>query len=67
MTILNTLGYGATVLTASSFLMKEVKHLRLVNGIGCVAWIVYGSMLESTPIIVTNALILGINLYRLRK
>lgn len=55
------------ILTASSFLMTDVTKLRLVSIAGCIAWISYGSILESTPIIITNALILGINLYKLKK
>jgi hypothetical protein len=65
--MINLLGYVAMVLTASSFLMTDVTKLRLVNIAGCIAWITYGSILESTPIIITNALILGINLYKLKK
>jgi|688.fasta_scaffold20805_18 hypothetical protein len=65
--MINLLGYVAMVLTASSFLMTDVTKLRLVSIAGCIAWITYGSILESTPIIITNALILGINLYKLKK
>ena len=65
--MINILGYVAMILTSSSFLMKDVKYLRLVNIAGCITWIIYGSILESSPIIITNVLILGINLYRLKK
>ena len=47
--------------------MTDVKKLRLVNIAGCISWIVYGSILASPPIIITNVLILGINLYKLKK
>ena len=65
--MIETLGYVAMILTSSSFLMTDVKKLRLVNIAGCISWIVYGSILASPPIIITNVLILGINLYKLKK
>ena len=65
--MIEILGYVAMILTSSSFLMTDVKKLRLVNIAGCIAWITYGSILESVPVIITNVLILGINLYKLKK
>jgi hypothetical protein len=65
--MIEILGYFAMILTSSSFLMTDVKKLRLVNIAGCISWIVYGSILASPPIIITNVLILGINLYKLKK
>lgn len=65
--MIEILGYVAMILTSSSFLMTDVKKLRLVNIAGCISWIVYGSILASPPIIITNVLILGINLYKLKK
>lgn len=64
--MIEILGYVAMFLTSSSFLMTDVKKLRLVNIAGCISWIVYGSILASLPIIITNVLILGINLYKLK-
>lgn len=65
--MINVLGYFAMILTAGSFLMKDVKYLRLVNIAGCISWIVYGTITDSNPVILTNVLILSINLYRLKK
>jgi uncharacterized protein with PQ loop repeat len=41
--------------------MKNVTRLRIINTIGCATWVVYGIMLESNPVIVTNIGILAIN------
>jgi uncharacterized protein with PQ loop repeat len=55
------IGYLATLLVMFSFLMKEVNQLRIVNAIGCSAWILYGVLIESNPVIITNVGILLIN------
>jgi uncharacterized protein with PQ loop repeat len=54
-------GYLATFLVMLSFMMKNVTRLRIINTIGCATWVVYGIMLESNPVIVTNIGILAIN------
>jgi uncharacterized protein with PQ loop repeat len=69
-TISNTeiVGYLASLLVLISFLMKEMKTLRIVNTIGCAFFVTYGFLLNvSVPIIITNAAIIGINIYYLRK
>ncbi|MCG8474919.1 MAG: YgjV family protein [Cytophagales bacterium] len=50
---------------AISFLCKNMKTLRLLNTIGCLAFVVYGYMLEAYPVMVVNALIVIINFYNL--
>ena len=50
-----------------SFVMKDVTRLRVINAIGCATWILYGFMLDSNPIIVTNVGILTINAWHLSK
>ena len=48
-----------------SFLMKSIIKLRIVNSVGCLLFVFYGVMLNplSIPIVLTNAIILCINLY----
>lgn len=60
-------GYAAMATVLISFLMKDVRRLRLVNSLGCLLFVVYGFMLVplSYPIIVTNTAIFCINLYYL--
>ncbi|NBR40830.1 MAG: uroporphyrinogen decarboxylase [Alphaproteobacteria bacterium] len=59
--MIEVVGYIATFLVMMSFVMKDVTRLRVINALGCVAWIVYGVMLDSYPVIVTNVGILAIN------
>ena len=59
------IGYAASLAVLIAFLMKNMRTLRIVNTVGCVLFIVYGSLLPSIPVIVTNAAIVCINLYYL--
>ncbi len=61
-------GYLASLVVLLSFLMKDVKRLRMVNIIGCSLFLAYGILLGfSIPIIVTNAAIVVINVVYLIK
>jgi hypothetical protein len=60
------IGYLASVLLIISFLMKNIRTLRLVNSLGCIAFIAYGFLLQTSwPIVITNAFIVGANIYYL--
>ncbi len=62
------IGYLASFIVLISFLMKEIKILRVINTIGCVMFVAYGILLHfSFPIILTNVAIVGINIYYLMK
>lgn len=59
-------GYLAMLLLLLSFLMKDIKHLRMLNSIACAFFVVYGFMLATSwPIIISNTAIMGINIYYL--
>ncbi len=61
-------GYLASLIVLISFLMKNMKTLRIINTIGCVLFVAYGILLNfSIPIIITNVAIVGINIYYLLK
>ena len=59
------IGYLAMSTVLISFLMKSIIKLRIVNSVGCLLFVFYGVMLNplSIPIVLTNAIILCINLY----
>ena len=59
------LGYIAMVILLISFLMKDVKTLRIVNSFGCFAFAIWGILIEEWPVVITNIAILGINIYYL--
>ena len=65
--MIQIIGYIATFITGLSFMMKDLKTLRLVNASGCLVWIIYGVLLNSTPIIITNIGIFGIHFSKLLK
>lgn len=59
------IGYAASVFVLLSFLMRNIVTLRSVNIIGCSFFVVYGFLLNSWPIIITNLAIACVNLYYL--
>jgi hypothetical protein len=61
------LGYIGTAVVMASFMMSNVKRLRIVNSIGCSIWILYGFQIESMPVVLTNVGILAINLFHIIK
>lgn len=61
-------GYLASFTVLISFVMKEIKTLRIINTMGCALFVVYGILLNySIPIILTNVSIMGINTYFILK
>ena len=59
-------GYAAMAGLLISFMMKDVKKLRIINTIGCILFVTYGFMLQTAwPIIISNGTIVFINLYYL--
>ncbi len=66
--ITDWVGYAASAAVLSSFLMKEITKLRLVNMVGCVLFVIYGTMLNmALPIIIPNTAIFFIQIYYLWK
>lgn len=70
-TILEWVGYLASLAVLISFTMKDLKKLRMINGVGCLLFVLYGFLIPSLrvglPIIITNFAILGINIYHLTR
>jgi len=63
--ITEVIGYLASLFVLLSFLNKDVRRLRIVNSIGCGLFVLYGVLLPSLPIIITNVAILIVNSYYL--
>ena len=38
------IGYFASVCIVLSFVMKKVQHIRLINLVGCLCFVIYGLM-----------------------
>lgn len=64
---LEFLGYGASIMVALSMLMVSVVRLRVINLIGSIFFIVYGLLLPSVPVVLTNLFVVGVNIYHLRR
>ncbi len=60
--IVEILGWLSTGLTILSFIPKGEARIRLINGIACGFWIVYGISLKQNPLIVVNAIVLGLHI-----
>ncbi|PTM00187.1 MAG: uroporphyrinogen decarboxylase [Bacteroidetes bacterium] len=59
-------GYVAMVLLLISFMMKDVRKLRIINSFACAFFVAYGFMLSTSwPIIISNSAIFGVNFYYL--
>ena len=50
-------GYLASLFVLTSFLMKKIQHIRIINLCGCVVFITYGVLIDSWPIIISKAAI----------
>lgn len=57
------LGYLATLLLAISLLVNNDLKFRWLNLGGCIAFIIYGTVLNAIPIVLTNFILLCINAY----
>jgi hypothetical protein len=61
------IGYVASALVVASLAMTSVVRLRIVSLVGSLVFVVYGLLLPSIPIILTNAAVALLNIWFLRK
>jgi len=67
MTTTEIVGYTAMAILMLSFTLKNLTKLRMVNTVACLLFIAYGFMLESYPIMISNAFIVCVNVFYLVK
>jgi hypothetical protein len=60
-------GYLASALVVISLTMTSVVRLRFISLLGSITFAIYGVLIESAPIVITNTAIIGINAWFLRK
>jgi hypothetical protein len=65
--VAQSLGYAASVLLAISLMVTNDHKFRWLNTLGCLAFILYGLFIQALPVVLTNSLLLLINLYYLVK
>lgn len=63
--MIELVGYLASVLLAISLLVNNDLRFRWLNTSGCLFFIVYGVLINALPIILTNSILLLINLFYL--
>jgi hypothetical protein len=66
-TIAQILGYFATLLLAVSLMVNNELRFRWLNTLGCVCFIIYGAVIGALPVMLTNMLLLLINVWYLVK
>ena len=62
MTAVDILGWVATGMIVLSFTVKDMWRLRIMNSVGTLLWLIYGELKGDYPLVVVNALILGVHL-----
>jgi uncharacterized membrane protein YqgA involved in biofilm formation len=66
--ITNFIGYGASLFIVLSFVLKDVKKIRIVNLLGCILFVIYGIYSNYLwPIIIPNAILCGVQVFHLLK
>jgi hypothetical protein len=66
-TIAQILGYLASLLLAVSLMVNNELRFRWLNTLGCVCFIIYGAVIGALPVMLTNMLLLLINVWYLAK
>ena len=67
MSWVEVIGYIASAFIVLSLTMTSVVRLRLLSMTGGLIFVVYGALLPSIPIILTNAAVAGVNIWFLRR
>lgn len=65
--IVSFFGYAASALLAISLLVNSALKFRWINALGCIAFIVYGVLINAFPIILTNSILFAINGFQFYK
>lgn len=65
--IVELIGYFASFMVAISLLMVSFMKLRLLNLVGAAAFVTYGLLINSIPIVAANLFIAMINIYHLAR
>lgn len=60
---MDLVGWLATIMTICSMMFKTMWKLRLMNGISCLMWILYGYQIHNEPTMFVNAIILLTHIY----
>lgn len=64
-TILEIIGYLASILVAVSLTMSSIVRLRVINLIGAIIFTIYGALIQAFPVALVNFFIILINAFYL--
>ena len=59
MSAADLVGWAATAVFVGSYAFKQPEMLRRAQMIGASIWIGYGVLMQATPVVVANVLVLG--------
>jgi hypothetical protein len=59
MTPADLVGWTATAVFVGSYAFRQPERLRRVQMLGASIWIGYGVLMQATPVVVANVLVLG--------
>lgn len=66
--ITSFIGYSASIFVVLSFILKDVKKIRIINLIGCICFVLYGFLNNYLwPVIIPNGILCFIQAYHLIK
>jgi hypothetical protein len=60
--MIEAVGYLGSALVITSLLMTRILRLRVISLSGSTAFLIYGLLIASVPIVITNVVIMGINI-----
>ena len=63
MTMLNSIGWVATVVFASSYFFRQATTLRKIQAGAAVLWVVYGFLIGAMPVVVANMIVAAAAVY----
>ena len=61
------LGYLASALCVLAVAMRHIVRLRIISFIGGIVFVLYGLLIGSWPVVITNGVIAALNVWRLRQ
>ena len=63
--IFEWIGYSASIFVVLSFIVNQLRLVRLINMIGCLCFVIYGVYFEAWPVVIPNAIVALIQVYYL--
>ena len=59
------IGYSASIFIVLSFVINQLRIIRIINMLGCICFAIYGIYFKAWPVVIPNAMVVFIQLYYL--